>query len=95
MNAKQIVNKLLEYGLDPNAPAPGSPDDPWRQGGHKPLKFGRGAFDGKRPAAGGDVPIKHGTPVPPLQNRKQIPPKRDLGGLGGAGGRMDWKPPQE
>lgn len=31
LTAKQIVASLLEYGIDPNAPRPGSPDDPWRQ----------------------------------------------------------------
>ncbi len=96
MNAKQLVNKLLEYGLDPNAPAPGSPNDPWRQGGGQPIKFNPGDFEGQRGAQpsgpDGSVPIKHGAPVPPLNNRKKVPPKRDLGGLGG---RMSWTPPQE
>ena len=31
LSAKQIVNNLLEYGVDPDMPAPGSPEDPWRQ----------------------------------------------------------------
>ena len=41
-NAKQIVNALLEYGIDPDAPRPGSPDDPWRQqtGPLPPMQFG-------------------------------------------------------
>lgn len=96
MTAQQIVNKLLEYGVDPASPAPGGPQDPWRQAGHKPLKFRRGDFEGQRPPppaeAGGSVPIKHGVDVPPLQNRHKVPPKRDMGGLGG---RFSWKPPQE
>jgi hypothetical protein len=29
--AAQIVSNLLEYGVDPDAPRPGGPEDPWRQ----------------------------------------------------------------
>ena len=31
MNAKQIVNRMLEWGIYPDAPRPGSSEDPWRQ----------------------------------------------------------------
>lgn len=48
MRAIQLVKKLLEYGLDPDAPRPGSPDDPWRQS-TGPIKFRRGDFDAVRP----------------------------------------------
>lgn len=50
-NAKQIVNALLEYGIDPDAPRPGSPDDPWRQqtGPLPPMDFG-----GARPGSAAD-----------------------------------------
>ena len=81
MDAKQLVNALLEYGLDPNAPNPGSPEDPWRQGGHKPIKFRRGDFEGQRPQ-NGPVPIQ----------KPDVPPKKKK--FGGLGNRMDWKPPQ-
>lgn len=48
-NAKQIVNALLEYGIDPDAPRPGSPDDPWRKGGNMKVSLKKMDFTGKRP----------------------------------------------
>jgi len=41
LSANQIVSALLEYGINPAAPAPGSAEDPWRQhiGPLQPLKF--------------------------------------------------------
>ena len=42
LSAQQIVGKLLEYGINPEASAPaGSPQDPWRQhtGPLQPFKF--------------------------------------------------------
>lgn len=38
--ATQIVAKLLEYGIDPDAPRPGSPEDPWRQS-HVPVDINK------------------------------------------------------
>lgn len=38
--AQQVVAKLLEYGIDPDAPRPGSPEDPWRQS-HVPVDINK------------------------------------------------------
>lgn len=48
-NASQIVATLLEYGADPDMPRPGGPDDPWRKGNYKSMKFKKSDFAGKRP----------------------------------------------
>lgn len=48
-NAQQIVAALLEYGIDPDAPRPGSSDDPWRKGGHMKVSLKKMDFTGKRP----------------------------------------------
>jgi hypothetical protein len=49
LTAKQIVASLLEYGIDPDAPRPGSADDPWRKGGHMKVSLKKMDFTGKRP----------------------------------------------
>jgi len=48
-NAKQIVAALLEYGIDSDAPRPGSPNDPWRKGGMMKVSLKKMDFTGKRP----------------------------------------------
>jgi hypothetical protein len=48
-SAKQIVAALLEYGIDPDAPRPGSADDPWRKGGMMNVSLKKMDFTGKRP----------------------------------------------
>lgn len=48
-NTQQIVAALLEYGIDLDAPRPGSSDDPWRKGGHMKVSLKKMDFSGKRP----------------------------------------------
>lgn len=84
MTAHDIVNKLLEvYGFPGEAPRAGSPEDPWRKGGHKPLKFKRGAFDGKRPEA---KPEEKKPEDGPVAIKHMITGKH--------ANRFTWKPPQ-
>ena len=55
--AKQIVAKLLEYGgFGPEEVRSGSPEDPWRKGGHMKVNLKKMDFTGQRPgeAAPGD-----------------------------------------
>ncbi len=49
-SAKQIVSRLLEYGVSPDAPAPEDDSgEPWRKGGFDPKKM---KFTGKRSKQG-------------------------------------------
>lgn len=83
MTAQQIVNQLLEvYGF-PGGPPAGSPEDPWRKGGHKPLKFKRGDFEGKRPVA---KPEEKGPEDGPVAIKHKF--------FGKHAKRFNWKPPQ-
>lgn len=86
--AKQIVASLLEYGIDPDAPRPGSPDDPWRQsyGPLPPMEFGG------RPGPAEDAPE---TPqqVPINKKPKQRPFSDKF--KHSKGSRFNWKPPVE
>jgi len=55
--AERVVNRLLdgdpvqEYDATGPGPSPraGGPGDPMRMAGHKPMRFGKGAFSGQRP----------------------------------------------
>lgn len=91
-SAKQIVNRLLEYGIDPDAPRPGSPDDPWRQsvGPLPPMEFGG------RPGPALDEPEEGGLEVDP-NIPKRIPVKPTAGNIlrRSKPSRFNWKPPGE
>jgi len=51
LSANQIVNKLLEYGMNPDVPPAGGADDPWRQStGPLPMPE-KPDFSGMRPGA--------------------------------------------
>lgn len=85
--AKQIVARLLEYGIDPDAPRPGSPEDPWRQsfGPLPPMQFGG------RPGPALDEPEEDPS-IP-----KKIPVKPSTAHIlrRSKGSRFNWKPPTE
>jgi hypothetical protein len=49
--ASEVVDRLLEYGVDPDHPRPGSEDDPWRKGGLKKMQFKAKDFTGSRGTA--------------------------------------------
>jgi hypothetical protein len=86
-SAKQIVARLLEYGIDPDAPRPGSPEDPWRQslGPLPPMQFGG------RPGPALDEPEEDPS-IP-----KEIPVKPTAGNIlrRSKPSRFNWKPPTE
>jgi len=77
--AQRVVDRLLEYGVNPEAPAPGSPDDPWRQntGPLPPMTFGG------RPGPAEDEPEAE---APAKKKKALVPPAK--------GSRFNWKPPQ-
>jgi len=83
-SAKQIVDALLEYGIDPDAPRPGSPEDPWRQstGPLPPMKFGGrpGPPEDEEETVPLPPPVKKKTPLPPHGGQP-------------ASSRFNWKPP--
>lgn len=83
--AHQIVSSLLEYGINPDAPRPGSPEDPWRKSGFKKLDFKDADFTGLRP---GEVPPAEGEEEPTepdATDEKPEIPRHD---------RFKWKPPE-
>ena len=82
--AQHVVDRLLEYGINPDATQPGGPDDPWRQntGPLPPMTFGG------RPGPADDEPEAEAEALP-KKKKPSVPP---------AGGRthprFKWKPPQ-
>lgn len=88
--AKQIVARLLEYGIDPDAPRPGSPEDPWRQsfGPLPPMQFGGRAG----PALDEPEEPQDDPNIP-----KKIPVKPTAANIlrRSKGSRFNWKPPTE
>jgi hypothetical protein len=85
LSAKQIVASLLEYGIDPDGPRPGQPDDPWRQskGPLPPMTFGG------RPGPAEEDPAEEVPKKIPVKKKTPLPPH------GGAAhsARFSWKPP--
>jgi len=80
LNARHLVAHLLEYGVDPDGPRPGQPDDPWRQQ-TGPLPDMR--FLKKRPASG-QAPETETDPEAPTP----VPIKHKAN-------RFNWKPQSE
>lgn len=78
LTAKQIVASLLEYGIDPDAPRPGSPEDPWRKGGHMKVSLKKMDFTGKR----------HGEQATPEEDEDEDEKPAEKPS------RFHWKPPE-
>ena len=82
-NAQQIVAALLEYGFAPDAPRPGSGDDPWRKGGYMPVSLKKMDFTGKR----------NGDPVKPEANGDDDEDEAEKEPATKSS-RFTWKPPE-
>ena len=86
LSAAQIVDGLLEWNIDPTAPRPGSPEDPFRQttGPLPPMTFQQRPGVPEPPEEEED---ELGAPVkPPL--KAKAPPVRPA-----VHPRFKWRPP--
>jgi len=99
--ADQIVASLLEYGIDPSAPPPGHPDDPWRQstGPLPPMQFSaRPSPDDEARADMAALAAEEEDPLAPAPP-EEMPPgmmdklKKQFRAGGQHRSRFQWKPP--
>lgn len=100
LSARQIVTRLLEYGVNYDAPGPGSPDDPWRQSlgplpkmdftavrpGTVPVEFPEDEDEEE-----GNVSIEDQRPPPPPAASGELGPEEEP--PPGPPSRFNWKPP--
>lgn len=77
--ALQIVAAVLEDYADSDPDRPGGPEDVWRKGGHKKMKFDKDAFTGKRAGEADNSAAD--------EDDKPEKPKKPS--------RFDWKPTSE
>lgn len=80
--ALQIVAAVLEDYADADPDRPGGPEDVWRKGGHKKMKFDKDAFTGKR-ASEADNSVAD-------EDEKDAKPEKPK-----KSSRFDWKPTSE